>query len=88
MHILIEKSKTILIRSKKLKRRLYVDGNTVYGIDEECLLSKRQGINYANRQDLDALWERYQEQENLEQSRSEKEKDSIKKDSIEEETDL
>ena len=47
-----------------MKRRLYVDGNTVYGIDEECLIYKRQGGgNYANQQDWDALWARYQEEE-------------------------
>lgn len=46
-----------------MKRKLYVDGNTVYGIDEECLIQKRQEENYRNRQDLDALWARYQEQE-------------------------
>lgn len=47
-----------------MKRRLYVDGNTVYGIDEECLIHKRQSENCVNRQDLDALWARYQEEEN------------------------
>lgn len=46
-----------------MKCRLYVDGNTVYGIDEECLICKRQNKNYANSQDLDALWARYQEEE-------------------------
>ncbi|MBP3543384.1 MAG: hypothetical protein J6J86_04075 [Lachnospiraceae bacterium] len=25
-----------------MKRRLYVDGNTVYGIDEECMQRKQQ----------------------------------------------
>lgn len=25
-----------------MKRRLYVDGNTVYGIDEECMLRKQR----------------------------------------------
>lgn len=44
-----------------MKRRLYVDGNTVYGIDEECLIQKRQEAGSMNKQDLDALWERYQE---------------------------
>ncbi len=50
-----------------MKRRLYVDGNTVYGIDEECLIQKRQEEKYRNRQDLDALWARYQEQGEEEQ---------------------
>lgn len=45
-----------------MKRRLYVDGNTVYGIDEECLIHKRQNVAYGNRQDLDALWARYQKE--------------------------
>lgn len=44
-----------------MKRRLYVDGNTVYGIDEECLIQKRQEAGSMNKRDLDALWERYQE---------------------------
>lgn len=25
-----------------MKRRLYVDGNTVYGIDEECMKKKQE----------------------------------------------
>lgn len=25
-----------------MKRRLYVDGNTVYGIDEDCMLRKQK----------------------------------------------
>lgn len=25
-----------------MKRRLYIDGNTVYGIDEECMRKKKQ----------------------------------------------
>lgn len=45
-----------------MKRKLYVDGNTVYGIDEECLIRKRQEAGSMNRRDLDALWERYQEE--------------------------
>jgi len=45
-----------------MRRKLYVDGNTVYGIDEECLIRKRQEANNMNRRDLDALWERYQEE--------------------------
>lgn len=55
-----------------MKRRLYVDGNTVYGIDEECLIYKRQDENCVNRKDLDALWARYQEEENLEKKIPEK----------------
>lgn len=27
---------------RNVKRRLYVDGNTVYGIDEECMQRKQQ----------------------------------------------
>lgn len=46
-----------------MKRRLYVDGNTVYGIDEECLIDKKEREHYGNRQDFDALWARYREEE-------------------------
>ena len=57
-----------------MKRRLYVDGNTVYGIDEECLIYKRQdGRSYANQHDLDALWARYQKEEEEERSTENKE---------------
>lgn len=44
-----------------MKRKLYVDGNTVYGIDEECLIQKRQEACNMDRRDLNELWERYQE---------------------------
>ena len=70
----IERLPDIWYRQKEhnMKHRLYVDGNTVYGIDEECLIYKRQeGRNYANQQDLDALWARYQEEEKGENSTAE-----------------
>lgn len=41
-----------------MKRRIYVDGNTVYGIDEECLKKKREEKGEGDRE-LDALWQRY-----------------------------
>lgn len=31
-----------MIGGRKVKRRLFVDGNTVYGIDEECMEKKRK----------------------------------------------
>ena len=37
-----------------MKRRLYVDGNTVYGIDEECI-KKKQGMGEKEQENYLAL---------------------------------
>jgi len=54
-----------------MKRRLYIDGNTVYGIDDECLIKKRKKETNPNQKDLDALWERYQRETDKENEQKE-----------------
>lgn len=58
-------------KEQKMKRKLYVDGNTVYGIDEECLLQKRKEQRNQKNKELDVLWERYLEETQKNRSKSE-----------------